>query len=64
MLMPFKRGARFDYEKAKWVNQQHLATLSVEKLMKDYSGYFEELEMAVGTIKRSCRINQRKACNT
>ena len=43
-----KGGARFDYEKAKWVNQQHLATLSVEELMKDYSSYFEELKMAVG----------------
>ena len=30
------------------MNQQHLATLSVEELMKDYSSYFEELKMAVG----------------
>ena len=43
-----KGGARFDYEKAKWVNQQHLATLSVEELIKNYSSYFEELKIAVG----------------
>ena len=43
-----KGGARFDYEKAKWVNQQHLATLSVADLIDKYSVYFKELEAAVG----------------
>ena len=30
------------------MNQQHLATLSVKELIKNYSSYFEELKMAVG----------------
>ncbi len=35
-----KGGARFDYEKAKWVNQQHLAKHSAEELMQQrYPGY-------------------------
>ena len=43
-----KGGARFDYEKAKWVNQQHLAALSEAELITRYSPYFEELKEAVG----------------
>ena len=43
-----KGGARFDYEKAKWVNQQHLAALSEAELINRYSPYFEELKEAVG----------------
>ena len=43
-----KGGARFDYEKAKWVNQQHLAALSEAELIDRYSPYFEELKEAVG----------------
>ena len=43
-----KGGARFDYEKARWVNQQHIAALSETKLIEDYSAYFEELKEAVG----------------
>lgn len=41
-------GARFDYEKAKWVNQQHLLALSETELINRYSPYFEELKKAVG----------------
>ena len=43
-----KGGARFDYEKAKWVNQQHLVALSETELINHYSPYFEELKEAVG----------------
>ncbi|MCH1417873.1 MAG: glutamate--tRNA ligase [Flavobacteriaceae bacterium] len=43
-----KGGARFDYEKAKWVNQQHLAALSEGELINRYNPYFEELKEAVG----------------
>ena len=43
-----KGGARFDYEKAKWVNQQHLAALSEKELIERYSNYFEDLREAVG----------------
>jgi len=43
-----KGGARFDYDKAKWVNQQHLAALSETELVNRYSPYFEELKEAVG----------------
>ena len=43
-----KGGARFDYEKAKWVNQQHLAALSETELINRYSPYFKELKDAVG----------------
>ena len=43
-----KGGARFDYEKAKWVNQQHLAALSEAELIDRYSSYFEELKEALG----------------
>ena len=43
-----KGGARFDYEKAKWVNQQHLSALSEKELIERYSNYFEDLREAVG----------------
>ena len=43
-----KGGARFDYEKAKWVNQQHLAALSETELINRYSPYFEELKEVLG----------------
>lgn len=43
-----KGGARFDYEKAKWVNQQHLATFGEAMLIETYPSYFEELKKAVG----------------
>jgi glutamyl-tRNA synthetase len=31
-----KGGARFDYEKAKWINQQHLNRLSAEEIIERY----------------------------
>ena len=43
-----KGGARFDYEKAKWVNQQHIAAVNVENLIKNYKPYFHNLEETVG----------------
>ena len=43
-----KGGARFDYEKAKWVNQQHLSALSETELIEKYAPYFDELGKAVG----------------
>ena len=43
-----KGGARFDYEKAKWVNQQHIAAVDVENLIKNYKPYFHNLEETVG----------------
>ncbi len=43
-----KGGARFDYEKAKWVNQQHLSSFGEAKLIETCPHYFEELKEAVG----------------
>ena len=43
-----KGGARFDYEKAKWVNQQHLATFGEALLIEAYPQYFGDLKEAVG----------------
>ena len=43
-----KGGARFDYEKAKWVNQQHIASLDIEDLINNYKTYFHDLEKTVG----------------
>ncbi len=43
-----KGGARFDYEKAKWVNQQHLNQLSAEDLLNDYPEYLNELKDTMG----------------
>ena len=43
-----KGGARFDYEKAKWVNQQHIAAIDVEDLIRNYKPYFHSLEETVG----------------
>ena len=43
-----KGGARFDYEKAKWVNQQHLSQLSAEDLLNDYPEYLNALNDTIG----------------
>ena len=43
-----KGGARFDYEKAKWVNQQHISSLDIEELINNYKTYFHDLEKTVG----------------
>ena len=43
-----KGGARFDYEKAKWVNQQHLAAFGESILIETYPNYFDKLKEAVG----------------
>jgi len=37
-----KAGARFDYEKAKWVNQQHLRRLSTAELLPRVRSLWEE----------------------
>ena len=43
-----KGGARFDCEKAKWVNQQHLADFGESILIETYPNYFDKLKEAVG----------------
>jgi len=43
-----KGGARFDYEKAKWVNQQHLAKIDVKEMVENYPDYFVELKENLG----------------
>lgn len=39
-----KGGARFDYEKAKWVNQQHIQQKEVSVLMDEHPHVFEHLK--------------------
>ena len=54
-----KGGARFDYEKAKWVNQQHLANYSSKELINRYPEFFQvvansladKTELAVDLVK-------------
>ncbi|MGB1449233.1 MAG: glutamate--tRNA ligase [Flavobacteriaceae bacterium] len=43
-----KGGARFDYEKAKWVNQQHLVNFTSSELITRYPGYFNEVVEKLG----------------
>ena len=43
-----KGGARFDYEKAKWVNQQHLNKIGVKEIVQNYPKYFSELQEKLG----------------
>ena len=43
-----KGGARFDYEKAKWVNQQHLGKIGVKEIIQTYPQYFSELQEKLG----------------
>lgn len=45
-----KGGARFDYEKAKWINQQHLSRLNSRDLLLKYPNYFIELNERYGSI--------------
>ena len=47
-----KGGARFDYDKAKWVNQQHIALMSNDELLQKHAYYFEPLEKKYGTRKK------------
>lgn len=37
-----KGGARFDFEKAKWVNKEHLAMLSAEDIIRVYDEFFTD----------------------
>lgn len=39
-----KGGARFDYEKAKWVNQQHLANMSVTEIIDRFPVHLQQLK--------------------
>ena len=39
-----KRGARFDYTKAKWINQQHLSSYTPEDLLNQFASYFRPLK--------------------
>ena len=41
-----KGGARFDFEKAKWVNQQHLGNLSVTEIIKRCPEHLQNLKNA------------------
>ena len=44
-----KGGARFDYEKAKWINQQHIRRLDRENLINIIKGKKKDLEKTYGT---------------
>ncbi|MGC6501566.1 MAG: glutamate--tRNA ligase family protein, partial [Flavobacteriaceae bacterium] len=46
-----KGGARFDYEKAKWVNQQHLANLSVSEIIDRFPEQVQQLKRAYTNIE-------------
>ncbi len=39
-----KGGARFDYTKAKWINQQHLSSYAPEDLLIQFASYFKPLK--------------------
>ena len=43
-----KGGARFDYEKAKWINQQHLAELNSRSILDRYPTCFIAVEKRYG----------------
>lgn len=43
-----KGGARFDFDKAKWVNQQHLGKIGAGELMSRFHSCFEEAIKALG----------------
>lgn len=43
-----KGGARFDYDKARWINQQYLSAMSVQDLMQRFPAWFETLKAALG----------------
>ena len=59
-----KGGARFDFEKAKWVNKEHLAMLSAEGIIHDYAEFFtdyanvldHQLINCVGLIKNRLEV--------
>ena len=46
-----KGGARFDYEKAKWVNQQHLANLSESEIIDRFPEQIQQLKCAYTNIE-------------
>lgn len=43
-----KGGARFDYDKARWINQQYLSAMSVEDIMQRFPTWFQTLRAALG----------------
>lgn len=59
-----KGGARFDFEKATWVNKEHLAMLSAEGIIHDYAEFFtdyanvldHQLINCVGLIKNRLEV--------
>jgi len=59
-----KSGAKFDYEKAKWFNEQHIKQMAVEDLLPWVKPYFEEhlavddkdLIHVLGLIQDRCQL--------
>ena len=45
-----KAGAKFDFEKAKWFNQQHLRLRTNSQLMEDVKPYFPETHLDLMSI--------------
>ena len=45
MLIVYKRGARFDFEKAKWVNKEHLAMLSAKDIITIMVNFLKTMQM-------------------
>ncbi|MDB4187457.1 glutamate--tRNA ligase [Flavobacteriaceae bacterium] len=43
-----KGGARFDFEKAKWINQQHLASITADELINRFPAIVESLKDVYG----------------
>lgn len=39
-----KGGARFDFDKAKWINQQHIKTFTPNEILKLYSSHFSSIQ--------------------
>lgn len=56
-----KGGARFDFDKAKWVNQQYIGKMTTDELMKQYPVYFKTLQSKLGdkTLKAVELIHER-----
>ena len=47
-----KGGARFDYEKAKWLNQQYLQKMEGDQLVATFPKAFEQLKKKYGAITK------------
>ena len=49
-----KGGARFDFEKAKWVNKEHMSRLSSKELIAGQEALFESMKSVLGNRLEHC----------